>query len=295
MGDVTSKKNQQRQIGQTGIWVHAIGLGAMPLSLDSRPEEASAIQVLHAAIDAGIDFIDTADVYCIDHHDLGHNERLIAKALRERNSGAPVYVATKGGCTRPQGRWERDGRPEHLKSACKRSLENLQVEKIFFYQLHAPDPRVPFEASVGALAELKEEGVIEHIGLSNVSAQQLKLAQQITRIESVQNRFNPFEQQSLQGGILDACKSQRVTFISHSPVGGFFSHRERVTHPILVALAAKYKTSPYNLILCWHLSKGDHVFPIPGASRVESVTNAAKAVDLVVDPQDLRKIDCLGE
>src|SRR5690606_23709592 len=134
-----------------------IGLGGMPLSIQGRPDEAQAIAVIHAALDAGITFIDTADAYCLDDGEIGHNERLIAKALAAWPS-ARVVVATKGGLERPGGRWETNGRPEHLRAACERSLAALGVEQIELYQLHAPDSAVPFAESVGALADLRREG-----------------------------------------------------------------------------------------------------------------------------------------
>ena len=143
-----------RRLGRSGRGVSAIGLGAMPLSVRGRPEEQKSIEVIHAALDHGINFIDTADAYCLDESDFGHNERLIAKALAQwAGPRSEVLVATKGGVQRPGGEWTVSGHPAYLKAACDQSLKNLGVDCIALYQLHAPDPRVPFADSVGALAE----------------------------------------------------------------------------------------------------------------------------------------------
>jgi len=172
----------------SGVQVSAIGLGAMPLSLAGRPDEATAIKVIHAALDAGMTLIDTADVYCLDDGDLGHNERLIARALRDWPRRAEVLVATKGGMERPDGTWTVNAQPEHLRAACERSLRALGVEAIGLYQLHAPDPTVPFEESVGALAELQRQGKVLHVGLSNVAVPAIDLARTVVQVASVQNR-----------------------------------------------------------------------------------------------------------
>ena len=134
----------KRAIGNTDIEVFPIGLGAMPLSLRGRPKEEQARAVILAALAAGVDFIDTANCYCVDNSDFGHNERLIAKVLRDAGSAARITIATKGGLTRPQGRWETDGRPASLRKACEQSLESLGVDNIDLYQYHTPDTAVPF-------------------------------------------------------------------------------------------------------------------------------------------------------
>lgn len=171
----------------------------MPLSLAGRPSQDHAIRAIHAALECGATLIDTADVYCMDDADLGHNERLIAKALKWwPGSKDHVVVATKGGLTRPGGRWERNGRPEHLRRASDKSLAALGVERIDLYQLHAPDPRVPFADSVGVLAELKAAGRVRWVGLSNVSVEKIEEARGIVEIATVQNRLSPFFREALQ-------------------------------------------------------------------------------------------------
>ena len=163
-----------RALGPTGLEVSCIGLGGMPLSIQGRPDEARALRVIHAAIDAGMTWIDTADVYCHDDGDIGHNERLIARALSELGSAAgEVLVATKGGLERPGGDWTVNGRPEHLRQACERSLRALGTESIALYQVHAPDPQVSWADTVGEAARLREEGKVLHVGISNVTAEEL--------------------------------------------------------------------------------------------------------------------------
>ena len=196
---------EHRELGESGLKVSAIGLGGMPLSIDGRPTEAEAIRVIHASLDAGVTFIDTADVYCLDHTDIGHNERLIAKALRERSGSGEIIVATKGGLERPGGEWTTNGRPEHLRRACEASLRALGLDAITLYQLHAPCDE-SLEESVGELSRLQEEGKIQHIGLSNVDVDQITQAQSIAPIVSIQNRRNPHDTSAWDEGVMRAAR-----------------------------------------------------------------------------------------
>ena len=276
-----------------GKEVFAIGLGAMPLSLKTRPPEKNAIGVIHKAIDLGVNFIDTADVYCMDDEDIGHNERLIAKALKEKNTLSSVFVATKGGLRRPGGAWTTDARPSHLREACENSLKALRVESLFLYQLHAPDDNVPFADSVGALAKLKEQGKIQNIGISNVSLDELNEAQKIVQIESVQNRCNPFSKRDFENGLIMACKEQNVTYLPHSPVGGHMGHQSLMQHHSLKEMAKKYHANPYQLVLAWFLKKGDHILPIPGASKISSIQSSVEATNIQLSKEDVQLIDDL--
>jgi aryl-alcohol dehydrogenase-like predicted oxidoreductase len=240
-----------------------------------------------------VNFIDTADVYCLDDSDIGHNERLIAKALSARGNPKDVFVATKGGLRRPGGSWIRDGRPEHLRQACEKSLKALNLERIFLYQLHAPDDRVPLEASVQELGRLQREGKIEHIGLSNVEARELERAQRLVRVETVQNRANVADQTDFENGLVDACRRQNVTYLAYSPVGGGYGHRALTSHPVLKELAAEYEVSPYRVALAWLLSKNENVLPIPGASKPASISDSAQAAALRLDRRHIAEIDRL--
>jgi aryl-alcohol dehydrogenase-like predicted oxidoreductase len=281
----------QRTLGGSGIRVFPIGLGAMPLSLRDRPGEAAAIGVIKAALDAGVDFIDTANSYCIDQNDVGHNERLIAKALKAFGMAAKVTVATKGGLVRPGGAWNVEARPEALLKACEKSLKDLGVETITLYQLHAPDSRVPYSDSVGALAKLQQQGKIRHIGLSNVDVAQIKEAQRIATVVSVQNQCSVNDRGDLRNGVLKFCAGQGIAFIAYSPVGGHYGHQSLAKHRTLQELAKKHGVSPQRIMLAWLLGLGEHVLPIPGASKVSSIQDSAGAVNVKLAPDDLKKLE----
>jgi aryl-alcohol dehydrogenase-like predicted oxidoreductase len=178
-------------LARTNVPISAIGFGGMPLSIQGRPPDDEGRRVIHAAIDAGITFIDTADVYCLNDGDLGHNERLIASAIRQRRDRDSIHIATKAGLRRPGGQWTRDGTPKHIREACEQSLRALGVEEIWLYQFHAPDPSVPFEESIEAFAELQRQGKVLYVGLSNVSVKQIEQASHIVDVRSVQNRLSP--------------------------------------------------------------------------------------------------------
>lgn len=278
-----------RKIGSTGVSVFPIGLGGLPLSTKGRPAELDGIRVIHAAIDAGVDFIDTANVYCIDDHDIGQNERLIAKALKQKPQ-SQVSVATKGGYTRPNGSWIADGKPKSLRKACEKSLKDLGVEWIFLYQLHAPDPSVPIADSIGELKKLQDEGKVRHLGVSNFSPQQIDLAQSITRIESVQNRLNPMCQRDLYNGVMDVCHRFGMSYIAYSPVGGGLGHEALANHPTLVALAQKHCATPHQIMVAFALAVDPCVIPIPGASKVGSITSSVAAQKVVLSAADIQNI-----
>lgn len=282
-----------RAIGTTGIQVFPIGLGAMPLSLQGRPSEAEAIAVIKAALDAGVTFIDTANSYCIDQNDVGHNERLIAKALKQLGAANRVTVATKGGLVRPRGAWNVDAKPASLVAACEKSLRDLGVEAITLYQLHAPDDRVPYSDSVGALAKLQQAGKIRHIGLSNVDVAQIQLAQTLVKVESVQNRCNITDQEDLRSGLVEFCAKQKITYLPYSPVGGHYGHQSLARTKALQPIAKAHACSPQQVMLAWLLAKGEHVLPIPGASKIASITDSARAAALRLSASEIRALDAL--
>lgn len=282
---------REMRLGNTGRMVTRVGLGGMPLSISGRPNRDAAIGVVHRALELGITLIDTADVYCIDHTDIGHNERLIAEALREVDATERIVVATKGGLIRPEGAWDRDGRPEHLRAACEASLRALGVDRIDLYQLHAPDPSVPFEDSVGELARLRDEGMVAGVGLSNVTLEQLRAAQAIVPIESVQNRFNPWDRSSEETGLLAACEADGLTFLPYSPVGGGRRVHLLRGNKVLFALAKEMGYSPEELVLAWILSRSPAIAIIPGASRVSSIESSVRAEGLTLEDDALRRIE----
>jgi aryl-alcohol dehydrogenase-like predicted oxidoreductase len=272
-----------------GREVFPIGLGAMPLSIEGRPDEPRAIATIHAALDSGMTLIDTADVYCLDDTEIGHNERLIAKALAEWPGETPL-VATKGGCTRPGGAWGHDGRPAHLRAACEASLSALGIERIDLYQLHAPDAAIPLEESVGELARLVLEGKIAHVGLSNVSLAELECARGVTDVVSVQNRASPYHSGGLGDGVLAACESHDIAYIAHSPVGGYLAHRTAHEEP-LRAVAAELDASPFEVALAWLLARSPALIPIPGASRPENARSSARAAELALEAAQIARLN----
>jgi len=286
---VTAKP--RREVG--GREVTAIGLGGMPLSLAGRPDERAAIAVIRAFVDEGGDFIDTANVYCMDGAELGHNERLIRKALA--GSGNPVVVATKGGLTKDGGGWDPDGRPARLRGSCEQSLRDLGVDRIFLYQLHAPDPEVPFAESVGELAKLREEGKIAHLGLSNVNVAQIREALAIAPIASVQNKCNVSNKRAFRDGVVEFCRTHDIVFIPHSPVGGHRAQSKLQRNPVIAELARRKSASPAEIALGWLLHKGDHVLPIPGASRIASVQSSLAALDVELTEAETTALDALAD
>jgi aryl-alcohol dehydrogenase-like predicted oxidoreductase len=281
----------RRRLGRNAPLVSAVGYGGMHLSIQDRPPEEQGIRVIHAALDAGVTLIDTADVYCLGDHDIGHNERLVARALESWHGDRDqVIVATKGGVTRPAGRWETDGRPQHLRAACERSLKALGVERIDLYQLHAPDPKVPLAESVGALARLQQEGKIRWIGLSNVSVAEILEAESIAPVTTVQNRLNPFFREALATGVVEHCTEQGIGFLAYSPTGGGRLNLKLPAHPVLQPMAARLGTTPHAVVLAWVLARSPSVIVIPSARSVEHALDSVSAAELSLSEADLTAI-----
>jgi aryl-alcohol dehydrogenase-like predicted oxidoreductase len=280
---------QKTTLGDTGEPIPVIGFGGMPLSIQGRPPEEQGKRTLHAAIDAGMTFIDTADVYCMDDHDIGHNERLIASVLAERPDRAEIRVATKAGLRRPRGSWTTDGAPEHIREACEKSLRALQTEQIWLYQFHAPDPKVPFERSIEAFAELHRAGKFRWFGLSNVSVQQIEKAQQILPVVSVQNRLNPYFRESVS--VAQECARRNITFLAYSPVGGGRLAKKLPQFDVLLELAQKYDRSVHAIVLAWVRAQSATVVPIPAARTIEHAVDSARSADLVLSDEDVQAID----
>lgn len=282
-----------RPLGSTGTDISVVSYGAWPLS-DSkpRPDEADAIAAIHAALDGGAMLIDTADAYCLSDDETGHNERLIGKALTEwSGDAAEIVVATKGGCVRPNGLWQTNGHPEHLRQACDRSLANLRVERIDLYQLHGPDPQVPLEDSVGALAELEQAGKVRWVGLSNVSVAQIESAREICDIATVQNRLNPYFREALHEGVVGYCDREGLGFLAYSPLGGGRLNKRLTEIPVLHDLGRRLRASPHALCLAWVLAQGESVIVIPAGRKVEHIRDSQTAADLELSAEDLAAID----
>lgn len=282
---------QQRTIGDRTV--SAIGLGGMPMSIEGRPDVGRSVATIHAALDAGVTLIDTADAYHRDAGEVGHNEELIARALREYGSGAAdVLVATKGGHLRPgDGSWTQNGDPTYLKSAAKESARRLGVDAIGLYQFHRPDPAVAYADSVGALRELLDEGVILMAGISNASIAQIDEARDILggRLVSVQNQFSPAFRSSQPE--LEHCAGLGIAFLPWSPLGGIAKAKELAQrHAVFQEIADEVEASVFQVTLAWELALASVVIPIPGASRPESIRNSAAAVDLVLTAAQVERL-----
>jgi aryl-alcohol dehydrogenase-like predicted oxidoreductase len=276
---------QSRRIGE--VQVSAIGLGGMPMSIEGRPDEERSIRTIHAALDAGVTLIDTADAYHIHADEVGHNESLIARALASYGGDASdVLVATKGGHLRPgDGRWTRDGSPAHLKQAAEASLKRLGVEAIGLYQFHRPDTRIPYADSVGAIRDLLDAGKIRMAGISNADPAQIREAQEILggRLVSVQNQFSPAFLSSAPE--LSLCDELGIAFLPWSPLGGI--GKAGGLGGAFVTVAERHAVSPQRVCLAWHLAKSPVVIPIPGASRPETIRDSAQAASLELTADDL--------
>ena len=282
-----------RKLGDAEVF--PIGLGGMPMSLSSRPPEEQSIRTIHAALDAGVNFIDTADAYSADDKDFGHNERLIAKALEGRRDG--VIVATKGGHTRTaDGGWELDGRPEYLKAACERSLKALDTDRIDLYQYHRPDPEVPYEESVGALKELQDEGKIRWVGISNADVEQIELTRSIVDLVAVQNQLSLEYGSPIGKGEVELCERHGIAFLPWSPFGGISKAGDAPgAHDPVRDAAEAHGVSPQQIVLAWLLALSPVMIPIPGASRPESVADSVKAAELELSHEELQAIGGIAQ
>jgi aryl-alcohol dehydrogenase-like predicted oxidoreductase len=254
------------------LTVNRLGFGAMRITgpgvWGEPPDRHQAKAVLRRAVDLGVNFIDTADSYGPEI-----SETLIAEALTPYPDD--LVIGTKGGLERTgPGLWPHNGRPEHLKQACEGSLRRLGLEQIALYQLHRPDPNVPFEESVGALVELKEQGKIRHIGLSNVNEEQLRRAQQLTPVVSIQNRYNMDDRGS--ESLIDLCEQEQVTFLPWAPIEG----ADDV--PVVRGIAHRHGAAPQQVVLAWMLARSPVMLVIPGTGSTEHLeeNTAAAGIEL---------------
>jgi aryl-alcohol dehydrogenase-like predicted oxidoreductase len=282
---------QQRRLGTRTV--SAVGLGAMPLSTkEHRPSPAEAEAVVHAALDAGVTLIDTADAYAADEAEFGHNEELVARALASYGAGDDVLVATKGGHTRSGTDWGLDGSPGYLRRAAETSLRRLGVEAIGLYQFHRPDPATPWEESMGGLRALADDGLVRMVGISNADVDQIDAARAIVgdALVSVQNQFSPEYRSS--AGELAHCAAVGLAFLPWSPFGGVSAAKSLgSTAGEFAAVADELGVSVYRVTVAWHLAQADVVVPIPGASRPASIVDSAAAADLTLSPEQLARLN----
>ena len=255
--------------------VRRMGFGAMRVTGNGiwgdPPDRGQARATLRRVVGLGVNLIDTADSYGPDV-----SEQLIAEALHPYPDD--LVIATKGGQVRPgPGRWVPDGRPEHLRAACEGSLRRLRLDQIPLYQLHRLDPAVPLAESVGTLVQLKDEGKIRHIGISNVSLTQLREAQQITPVVSVQNRFNASDRKS--ESIVDTCEQEQIVFLPWAPI------QQTSANPAVAEAANRHGAGPRQIVLAWLLARSPQILPIPGTGSPEhaEANVAAASIELSAD------------
>jgi aryl-alcohol dehydrogenase-like predicted oxidoreductase len=269
-------------LGAEGPTVHRMGFGAMRITGDGiwgpPADHDGAVAVLRRAVDQGVDFIDTADSYGPEV-----SEELIAEALRPYPDG--LVIATKGGYLRDgPDQWRADGRPSHLREACEGSLRRLGVERIDVYQFHVPDPAVPFEESVGALVELRDEGKIAHIGLSNVDVDKVRQAATLTPIASVQNRYNTSTRSS--DPVIDLAEEMGFAFIPWAPVGGSSPGAGKA----VAAVAGRLGVTPVQVALAWQLARSPQMLPIPGTKSVAHLDENIAAAAITLGEDDLAEL-----
>ena len=262
------------------LTVNRLGFGAMRITgrgIWGEPSSREqAIATLRRVVELGVNFIDTADSY-----GPSVSEELIAEALDPYPDD--LVIATKGGLVRPgPNRWEADGRPEHLREVCEGSLRRLRLEQIPLYQFHRPDPAVPLAESIGALAELKKEGKIRHVGISNVSEAQLREAQRTVPIVSVQNRYNVADRRSQS--LIDICEQEQLVFLPWAPI-------QETGKRVAVAVAAEqHGATEHQVVLAWLLATSPQILPIPGTGSPAHAEENIAAASLELSPQEIRAI-----
>ncbi|HVH54793.1 MAG TPA: aldo/keto reductase [Vicinamibacterales bacterium] len=269
-----------------------LALGCMRLSTERDRNEHTAIAVLHAALDAGVTLLDTADAYCWDDDERGHNERMIARALTTwQGDRSPVVIATKGGMTRPGGRWIPDGRAKHLAAACEASCRAFEVKRVDLYQLHAPDPRVPLATSVRALAALKRDGLIGRIGLCNVTLGQIEESRRIVEIDSIQVELSLWHDQHFLSGVARYCMDNRLRLLAHRPLGGRKSRSRTANSPVLRAIAADHDATAFDVALAWLAGVSENIVPLPGPTRIDTARSLARYRTVQLTDEQIARLD----
>ena len=291
---------QTRQLGP--FQVSAIGLGAMPMSQNNDnvlPEESQAVATIHAALDAGVTFIDTADIYAPSWDAMGHNETLVGKAVKSYGGSVDdLVIATKGGITRSAGEeWGRNGSLDYLRAAVEKSLRALQVDTIDLYQWHRPDRSMIYAEAIANFKTLQDEGKISSIGISNANVEEIQIAIDVLGeggLVSVQNEFSPKFRCSEDE--LEFCAERGIAFLPWSPLGGTGGGGRNVgdRYAAFGEIGADHGVSPQQVVLAWELSLSDTVIPIPGARRPESIIDSAKAADLRLSPEELQRCGATG-
>ena len=266
--------------------IHRLGFGAMRITgpgvWGQPPDISLAVRLLRRAVHLGVNFIDTADAYGPDV-----SENLLARALYPYP--ADLVIATKGGLVRPgPGEWVRDGRPAHLREACEASLKRLRRERIDLYQLHAPDPAVPLEESVGELGRLRAEGKVRHIGVSNVTLEELRRCERVVPVVAVQNRFNFQDRHG--DDVLEYCAARGTAFLPWAPLGSGRHAAGGEVPPALARLAERRGISAAQAAIAWLLQRASVVVPIPGTASMGHLEENIAAARIVLTSEELRSI-----
>jgi aryl-alcohol dehydrogenase-like predicted oxidoreductase/predicted kinase len=268
-----------------------VGLGCMRLSTDADRDLIRAAETIAAAVESGITVFDTARAYALDESELGHNERLLAQALRARGAETRARIVTKGGMTRPDGAWLPDGRAKAIRADCEASLAALDGLPIDLYLLHAPDPRTPWATSLRGLAKLVDDGLVARIGLANVSRAQLDEALELAPIAAVQGALSPLDDSAFRSGVFERCRERDLVFLAHSPLGGPKRSRRLERVEPLSSVAEKHGASAAETALAWLLSLGPNVVAVPGARRPGAARSAAAAARLPLGGDERRQLD----
>jgi len=272
--------------------VRPLGMGCMRLSTAAERDEERSLAVLHAALEAGVRFLDTADAYFSSPEEAGHNERLLARALAcWHGDRTAIQIATKGGLRRPEGRWVPDGRARHLIAACEASLRALGTDRIDLYQLHAPDPRTPLATSVRALASLQRDGRVAQIGLCNVTVGQIEEARRTVDVAAVQVELGPWHDESVMNGVAEHCLAHGIRLIAHRPLGGPQGRRRLEADPLLAELAARHGVTACEIALAWLRGLSPLVLPIPGPTRLDTARSLGRLPGIELSGADRARLD----
>lgn len=280
---------RMRKLGPEGPTVSVIGLGGMLLSITGRPPDDQAMRVIDSAIDAGVTLFDTADAYCLDDNEMGHNERLLARGLEGQRD--KVTVLTTVGLKRPGGAWTVDSSPEFLVEAVERSLKNQGVSALDVALLYAPDSKIPYEESVGTLFKLKEQGKLQHVGLCNADVEHIRRAETVGSIQVIENRWHPLAREVEKNGVLEHCAQTGKAFIAYCPFGGTLGAPTLTTLGKLSDQARRRRLSPYQLVLAWMINKASTGFVVAGARRSESIEDSAGAGTVEFDSDAIRAVE----
>jgi aryl-alcohol dehydrogenase-like predicted oxidoreductase len=275
-----------RELGSTGIKIAPLGFGAGQLSIGEYTDRAQSIAVLNEAMDR-YDMVDTADSYCLDASDTGHNELLIAEVWKKHPRRDKVLIATKGGLIRRDlYTVDIDISAERLRRTVEESRERLGLPSLGLYYLHAPSlqqtkEHSAFEEAIETLGELRDEGKIQHIGISNVTLEQIALAHRLVPITAVQNRLSFLDREDLENGVVDYCTSHQISYIPYSPLRGRDRHSSIAHNPALAVYAKEKKIdSPYQAALFWLLDQAPNIIPIPAARKMEHLLGSAEVLKI---------------